>query len=351
MTLKSNQQKMNNDEKDESQRFFDYIAKFQFFNEQGWFCLEEFSVYLHGCLKLDGLEDKLPRVESIHELFLAVASEIMGSDAETYVRSQRIIDWEPKHAWIYPTGHKTLVHIVASMKVGHFFIADIGYRLLKMPEPKEVSKYFEWCDDMTFTHTYINRFHNQLFSFLKTFDRAQAKSIGFSHFEALSLAKNKDVEYDCAVSQLQERHKSYQAAIAQINSSIESGFYLEAIALEECFLSHCIHNFLENTGVEQSGSNFNSLIRDILSFKDTSRKPEGLFERIDAWRLQRNRSIHGYFTASTDDFGTSRELFQELSQSTALAGIELVNETLDWHEYECVDYMKHEFAMPSRQLH
>lgn len=349
---------MNKQENDEKQAFFEHINQYEFIEENGRLTLEPFCVFLCACLNIDRPKAKKHNPSAIHQLLLKMIRERLGADAyKQYVASQNIFGWRPDQAYMFPNKSKTLIHVAALVQLSHDWIADIGYVILKIKRPLDVAKYFAWVDhDWTFTHAFINRYHNELALLQKRIDRNAFAENGYSMFEALNLCGVKGIPFDEAVEVLVTRHKNYQAAIKQIQDAIDNKYYLESIALQECLISHCIFNFLENLRAKPRQDNFHSLIKEMLSLEELEENfnvPNDLFKKIDLWRVDRNASIHGYFTTNNFEFGLSRQEFSLKSSITATEGLALVKEILAWYEFECVNFIRHEWpaAAIDKQKH
>ncbi len=340
---------MNNDEQNKRQDFLDVIADYQYIREDGRLLLEPFCVYLSHCFGFDGILEQSPQPRAMYRLLIDIVREQLGEDgAQRYIQFQRIADWTPDMAFIYPERTMTCVHVSALICVSHEWIYQIGHGLMQLPEPEEPSKYFAWVkEEWVAVHGFINGYHNAFFSFQKEFDRKSIRDKGFSAFEALHLSRHRNIDFDAAVETLKARHDSYQAALARIAQSIVDGYFLEAIALEECLISNCLFNYLNNTGTTLNNPSFKLLLTAI---RKDAQSLDGsimsLFKNIDAWRVDRNKAIHGFITTTSDSLNRSRQTFQRLTETTAKEGEALCESVVTWYELECVNFIPHQF--PSR---
>ncbi len=199
-------------------------------------------------------------------------------------------------------------------------------------------------EDWLAVYTFINGFHNSLMSFQKQFDKENISQSGYSLFEALHISRAKGIDFDEAVSHLKARHHAHQAAIGKISKALQDGYYLEAIALEECLISNCFFNFLDGAGTKLSGSSFHKLIKAVTDKQDSAYAyPAELLLDVDKWRIARNTAIHGFISSTTIEFDASCANFHESAKATAILGEEYCKAVVSWYEVECVNFVRHEF--------
>ncbi|WHF37099.1 hypothetical protein [Aeromonas salmonicida] len=338
---------MNNDDQRKRQDFLNAIRDYPYITDEGHLVLEPFCVNLSDCFEFDGVLDKCPHPYDIYMLLIDLIRDHFGDEtAKQYVKFKNILDWSPDMASLYPERRMTFIHPVALLNVSHYWIYDIGHSLIQIPESAELSGYFDWVDkEWIAVYGFINGYHNTWYSFQKEFDRKNIQSIGYSHFEALHLAKYRNIDFDAAIETLKARHASYQAALARIETAIKNGYFLEAISLEECLISNCLYNYLSNTGSTLNNPSFNFLLieilKDVRSFDKSSIL---LFKAIDVWRANRNKSIHGFITANSDTLSQSHQSFQRLTETTAKEGKALCESIVSWYELECVNFIPHQIS-------
>lgn len=124
------------------------------------------------------------------------------------------------------------------------------------------------------------------------------------------------------------------------------GYFLEAIALEECLISNCLFSHLQNTGAKLNSPSFYLLLKSMPQHSVDS----FLIERINHWHDARNTAIHGFIFSRSEGFSQSREDFHRLSKATAEEGATYCKEIVSWYEVECVNFIKHQFST-QRRLH
>lgn len=343
---------MNRKELRERQAFFDEISNYQYIRPDGRLILEPFCVYLSHCFAFDGILELSPQPRDVYMLLIEIIRERLGDEeARKKIQFQNIVDWRPELAYIYPERKMTCIHLGALVMVSSDWIYEIGHSLMGIPEPDECCKYFAWVkEDWLAVFTFINGYHNAFVSFQKQFDRENISKTGCSLFEALHLARAKHVNFDEAVSQLKGRHAAYQSALSQISRSLEGGYYLEAITLEECLISNCLFNFLDGIGSKLSNPSFNTLLKTISDKQDSAYDyPHGLLRDLDKWRKARNVAIHGFISSTSLELGRSRVNFHESAKATALLGEEYCKAVVSWYEVECVNFVRHEFPREKKE--
>lgn len=332
------------------QAFFDAISNYQYIREDGRLVLEPFCVYLSHCFGFDGILELSPQPRDVYMLLIDIIRERLGDEeARTKIQLQKIVDWRPELINIFPERHMTCIHVGALVLVSCDWIYEIGHTLMGIPASEEPVKYFSWAkEEWLAVHTFINGYHNAFMALQKRFDKEGISEQGYSLFEALHLARSKDIDFDDAVSQLKARHDTYQAAMSQISKALKDGYYLEAIALEECLISNCLFNFLDGTGTKLSNPSFHSMLKELSDKQDSAYEyPRELLRELDKWRLARNIAIHGFITARSAELDSSRATFHESAKATATLGEEHCKALVSWYEGECVNFIRHEF--PSTQ--
>lgn len=340
---------MNNDEQKMRQDFLNEIANYQYIRDDGRLLLEPFCVYLSHCFGFDGILEKSPHPNAMYELLVELVYEKFDDEmAKRYIQIRPIVDWTPDMEFIYPDRLMTYVHISALVHVSHEWIYHIGHSLMQIPESQQTSKYFDWVkEEWIAVHGFINGYHNAFSIFQKEIDRRGIRDKGFSLFEALHLSRNRDIDFDAAKDILRSRHDSYQAALTRVGQSINDGYFLEAITLEECLISNCLFNYLSNTGTKLDNPSFKQLLtairKSIIGYDGLA---ISLFKEIDVWRMARNKAIHGFITATNDTLNQPRESFNRLTEATAKEGKILCESVVSWYELECVNFIPHQF--PSR---
>lgn len=339
---------MNLEEQQGRQAFFDDISSYQYIREDGRLILEPFCVYLSHCFGFDGILELSPQPRDIYMLLVDIIRSRMGdNEAKRKIQFQKISDWRPELAYIYPEGIMTCIHVGALTLVSHEWIYDIGHTLMGIPQPDEPKKYFAWAkEEWLAVHKFINGYHNVLSEFQKKIDRESISARGYSLFEALYVARAKNIDYDEAVTQLKARHDSYQSAMDQASKAIKDGYYLEAIALEECLISNCLFNFLESSGVRLFNPSFHALLKEFVSRSASDHAfPRDLLGDLNEWRKSRNKAIHGFISSGSIEISMYREKFNELIKQTAVQGESHCKSVILWYEVECVNFIRHEFPL------
>lgn len=327
---------------EEAQEFLDSISTYQFFTDDGVLDLEFFCLYLTTCFAYDGLLEIAPSPHDIHSLLIEIIRQEMnlgeGEDSK-YIVQQNLLDWTPDHSYVYPNKYRTCIGMAALTKVHDNWISNIGHYLMGIPESTEVTHIGGWIKpEWVYVRTFINGFLTSHFEFIKQFDKSMISKKGYSMLEALHLSVTKEIDFDNSVNKLKSRKYAQDEAVKRIVFSIEQGFFLEAITLQECLISNCLYNYLSMKS-ESMKSNYSlHKLLETMS-KEYSEKifhSDDLLARIDLWRKNRNEAVHGFISSKLTSLNKSREEFSVFSEKTAEIGIGLCKEVIEWYEQESV---------------
>ena len=330
--------------------FSEGLAQYVYINDIGRLDLEDFCVTLAACIHHDGIGyQDVARPENFHALLIQLISERAPEGMfERWVQPQRIADWTPQHAYLYPNKERTCIHVAALISYSHDWIALIGSNMLEIPDDEWRPEYFGWAkENWHFTHMFLSGFHNELYSFAKKMDLKSSGKGSPSKFEALQLSMREDISFDEATSKIDIRNNAWHAASLRIEKSIDDGYYLEAITLSENFISNLLYNYLSYKGKVNSDLNFSGLIQKCKPHFVAS-ADLAMIEDVDSWRKSRNNAIHNFVSSSIDDLTANTDTLTESSSSTARLGQALTKQVLDWYRAAAVDFIQHNF--PRSQL-
>lgn len=132
-----------------------------------------------------------------------------------------------------------------------------------------------------------------------------------------------------AFSKQTGRYLRYKLAFDRLDESLEEGWLLEAISLEESIISdRLLSALLSLTDKNSARKNFNELINHTKeAFVANGGDPEAsLFDQLHQWRQDRNECVHAF--CKLDDYAyseSSAEIFSEMMWETAKKGRELVD--------------------------
>lgn len=328
------------------QEFFEFISKYEFINQYGRLDLEAFCVNLQISFVCDGIPTLAPAPGKVYELLIGILRDTAKNNEEIklWVQHQKISDWSSTHsdANIYPYGFRTYIHIIGLLETFHTWIYNVGHTLIGIEEPKVAGKYFAWVkEEWTYVFTFINGFHNFLFDLLQKTDKSVINENGYSYFEALYLAKKLDIDYERASYRLCVRNQAQQDALIKIQQAVDASFFLEAITLQECFMSNCLFNYLNSKDSITKEISFFKLIsetKQLVANQDSELLL--LFDNLDNWRKQRNNAIHGYIKSRTDELENSSKNFHDSSKKTAFDGIALCQSINDWYKDESIRFLQ-----------
>jgi len=118
-----------------------------------------------------------------------------------------------------------------------------------------------------------------------------------------------------------QRYRTYKASISRINTSIENGYYLEAITLCESLIADRLEsrlNFL--TGSDKYSFKTLGKLQEGIGKNETDKSLIDLVEfnkgTLDLWREKRNNALHAM--AKMED-GDSREWEDKIAECKKIA--------------------------------
>lgn len=122
------------------------------------------------------------------------------------------------------------------------------------------------------------------------------------------------------------RYHLYRAAYARVNEAIEKGFYLEAISIIESLISDRLESRVSYLiGKDFSFKELGSLIVKIKKEETDSMLLLIVTNRLDEWRIDRNRALHEMAKIAVDNKSTWQERIDDL-KSVAKIGLKLLRD-------------------------
>ncbi len=139
------------------------------------------------------------------------------------------------------------------------------------------------------------------------------------------------------------KYLSYKAAWERINYSLERGFHLEAISIEESIISDRLLSFV--LGVDQNSKMGTKSPLDQLIIKWRKHAGKSLIESDGSdlgeqafiWKEKRNTAIHGIVKSTPRTATMQPEDFFEMTRKTAEEGKILARKVLIWHKKKLRD--------------
>lgn len=125
------------------------------------------------------------------------------------------------------------------------------------------------------------------------------------------------------------RYLRYKLAFERMDEALEEGWLLEAISLQESIISDRLISFLEMNGrAVESFQSLSKLISEsrLVVTGSPDRVKDDFFDELDAWRLNRNKCIHGFCKLDAYAHDTeSVQIFSNIMFDTAKRGRELAD--------------------------
>jgi len=328
--------------------FNEALDNFEYIDSNGRMDLEKFCVVLSKCFYADGIIHLSPKPIDVFQLLIeliqaeAQAQQNYDNLMALWVQRQKLVDWTPEFQDFYPDRARTLIHGAALLMVFDRWVLGVGNYLMDIPRSSTNNMYDYWVKpEWTHVSKLLIGLHNTVWKAAKEVDKSTIEESGFSSFEALALALKNDTYYEIAVESLKKRRDIQKQALFNIQQAIDSGFYLEAIALQESLISNSIYNFLKAQNKSLQSTSFFDMLRELRSSKSnhlSSTESRKLFKNVNEWRQKRNQAIHGFITIQIDEIGNGLTDFKSLSEQTANAGSKLASDVFAWYEQESVNF-------------
>ena len=127
--------------------FTEGLSLYEYINKDGRLDLEDFCVTLASCILYDGIGyEEVAKPENFHNTLLQIIHERAPEGmAERWVQPQRIVDWAPQHAHLYPLKRRTCIHVAALGMYSADWISIIGSHVMDVPEEEWRPEYFGWA--------------------------------------------------------------------------------------------------------------------------------------------------------------------------------------------------------------
>lgn len=331
----------------ELEGYTQFISEFDFELSKGQLNVSSFMGNLFQCLAIDRQRPPPCLSEMLQALFDLV--EHAGPDLPAGapgLTSEPVLDWRPEMAEMYPGGKAIMIHLASLIHVGADWVEAIGQLVPDRATDREQA-YLAWPRrEWHLTNTFLQRFHSQLWSVCRDVDLKASKDQKFSSFEALSLAKRLQIDFNSATEQLRTRNMGFLSAVDRVDQAIDAGFPLEAITICESLISACFHHSLTANGDTNPPEMFAQLIHRFRQANcDAQGYPARLVDEIDTWRRSRNDAMHLFVSRSLMETVKSQEEFIEKAKRTAEEGRILCDKLIEWFQYESVFMLQTDFNL------
>jgi hypothetical protein len=302
----------------EEQEDYDFVKNYIFFNK-GRLDFYRFFVVFAQCLTKDKkMTVNDPNV--IAELFIEISSKSPEIASWVSKRYEKSIPKESYH--IYPNGEYMLIHVSAFVAHIHQFIWELGHSVLEV-EPTDNERYFAyWLTSKdVFTHTFLDNLFTEIRVLTKAVDTS-----GSLKAQLQNMSLTKDMELGIT-DNLMGKDDISGIAVERISKAIADSYFLEAITLQESIISDRLALFLHHQGNKPDSKSLSKLITSVQKHHKND-----LFGKIDTWRGQRNKAIHGLVRSSPFDNPIGLNAFDKLAKETAIEGEKLVMEIVQWFD-------------------
>jgi hypothetical protein len=132
---------------------------------------------------------------------------------------------------------------------------------------------------------------------------------------------------------------SYAEAFKRMDLAIKSGFFIEALAIQEAIISDRLNSYLNfsNPQFLEKYRSFGQLVGEWRKQLSDDRKDEvkiNLPVAIDLWRYLRNEAVHGIVKSIPGTATTGVDEFLKEAQTAAIMGKDLARAVCKWHKME-----------------
>lgn len=311
---------------EQQQQQLEIRQNLQFFTGDGYLDFYAFSFVLFESIWLDGFDIKEPNqiIDLLGDFLYMVAS---GEYPEFTIEEDHIIEKtinnmsSREFQLMYPEGKTLMLHPSIILTVIHEFISAIGHNVLNIESNSE-DLYSYWIKkENIYTFAYFDRFFRQFTKLVSKVGDFKERLINL-HLSTKHSINHVDIE-----SILGEKEGRYNEMKDRIDAAISQKFYLEAIVLEESSISDRLAMALFVQGVKAGSKNFSDLINQC-----ANDLPRDLREELHQWRKNRNKMVHGMVRSSPLEKLIDIETLDQLTEQTAIQGMELNNTVNAWFE-------------------
>jgi hypothetical protein len=130
---------------------------------------------------------------------------------------------------------------------------------------------------------------------------------------------------------------SYAEAFKRMDLAIKSGFFIEALAIQEAIISDRLNSYINfsNPDFLKKHKSFGQLVGEWRKQFPEEIKEEvkiNLAVSVDAWRRLRNEAVHGIVKSKPGTATRDVNLFLEEAQTAAMMGTDLARIVCEWHK-------------------
>jgi hypothetical protein len=142
------------------------------------------------------------------------------------------------------------------------------------------------------------------------------------------------------------KYLSYREAWRRIDRAKDGGFFFEVVTICESIISDRLLSFVK--GVSQANdigtnANFSRLIRlwrENVQMQAQDSSIGELIERVDRWRNERNKMVHGFAKSLPGTATMPVDEFLAAAEKAAYEGIILAKRVSAWHRKELREYRR-----------
>jgi hypothetical protein len=142
------------------------------------------------------------------------------------------------------------------------------------------------------------------------------------------------------------KYQSYREAWRRIDSAMAGGFFFEAVTICESIISDRLLSFVRGvTQANDIGTNTNfsrliSLWRENVKIQSQESSLDGLIDKVDCWRKERNKMVHGFVKSLPGTATMPVDEFLADARKAADEGIKLARAVSAWQRSQLREYRR-----------
>ncbi|MDP1697716.1 MAG: hypothetical protein Q8L45_08030 [Xanthomonadaceae bacterium] len=229
---------------------------------------------------------------------------------------------------VHPDGQLTLLHPATAIMMFDAYIFELG-GLVRKDSPQGAAQIGYWIDpNWTFVAAFVEGFHRCISELMFRLDKSLRQERGYS---ALETMKVRLLRPESEPEVLLESHaRTIDDLYQRVLHAIDGRAFTESVALQERMLTALLRNTLEMHELDAP----DTLVELINSARELDAHFEldtacSLWDRVHAWRRERNKAIHGP-RSSVFEAPISIADADAQAHKTAEMGVSLIDEVRTW---------------------
>ncbi len=142
------------------------------------------------------------------------------------------------------------------------------------------------------------------------------------------------------------KYLSYKEAWRRINGAKDGGFFFEVVTICESIISDRLLSFVKGAseandiGTHTKFSRLIRLWRETVQMQAQDNSIGELIERVDRWRIERNKMVHGFAKSLPGTATMPVDEFLAAAEKASHEGIVLAKRVSAWHRNQLREYRR-----------